>query len=250
MNLGEESEYYLKAFLLREKDLCKATTVFRKIWKLSDDKNLDSLKWKTTAENALQNFKVEELIKILKLSKSNARSKADISINDVSYSVKEVKASPPAIVNHTPRPGFENVCNRIGVPITQLDEMVTEYWTRRIQGVITEDVSNSNPNSPFRHAKNYLKPIINYFVFTGSGAGDSRYPAEKVLELDYKSLPSGIHVLEKDEYFDEVWPNLIFSIRSKGMPSAFSKRNEAASIKKWTRFRDNSHKGSLHIRSG
>ena len=32
--------------------------------------------------------------------------------------------SPPAIVNHTARPGYENVCNEVGVSIKELDIII------------------------------------------------------------------------------------------------------------------------------
>jgi len=248
VNVGEESEYFLKSYLLKQRDLGMKNTIFGKINELSDDGNLGNLKWDTKAEAALTNFCIEDLIAILKISKSGTKSKADVSINGTRFSIKEVGASPPAIVNHTPRPGFENVCNRLKISIQKLDDVVLEYWNLRTSGTIKEDTCVSDKNCPFTTHKEYLRPIIEYFVFTGSGSDNSKYPADKVLEIDYKNLPREMKIVEKDQYFDVVWQNLVFSLRSKGMPPNYPNVNNRNSIDRWTRFFDGQNKGSLHVR--
>lgn len=234
--------------MLRQRDLGKEDTIFGRINEISDDGNLESLKWDAMAEDDLANFRIENLIKTLNISKSGMKSKADISINGVLYSIKEIGASPPAIINHTPRPGFENVCKIIGTPIQGLDDIVSVYWDLRTKGTIKEDTCTSDKNCPFTKHRDYLKPIIEYFVFTGTGSGGSRYPADKVLEIDYKDLPDKIRVIKKDEYFDDVWPNLVFSIRNKGMPPNYPNIENSESVSIWTRPFDGKDKGSLHVR--
>jgi len=248
VNAGEESEYYLKSYMLRQRDLGKKDTIFGRINELSDDGNLESLKWDVMAEDDLANFRIENLITILRISKSGVKSKADISINGVRYSIKEVGASPPAIINHTPRPGFENVCKNLNVSIQELDDIVREYWDLRTKVTIKEDTCVSDTNCPFTQHKRYLRPIIEYFVFTGTGTGDSKYLADKILEIDYKSLPVEMKIVEKEQYFDDVWQRLVFSLRSKGMPPNYPKTKNSNSISKWTRFFDGKNKGSLHVR--
>ena len=73
------------------------------------------------------------------IEKARTSSKADISVNGISYSLKEINGSPPAIVNHTPRHGFENVCSTIGVSIDELDKIIEEYWDLRLSGQIKQD---------------------------------------------------------------------------------------------------------------
>jgi len=248
VNTGEESEYFLKSYILRQRDLGKKDTIFGKINELSDDRNLKNLKWKSQAEADLLNFRIENLIKTLNISKSGMKSKADISINGIRYSIKEVGAGPPAIINHTPRPGFENVCKIIGTPIQELDYIVSEYWDLRIKGTIKQDTCTSDMNCPFTKHRDYLKPIIEYFVFTGSGKYNSKYPADKVLEIDYKNLPNKMSSVGKEQYFDDVWSNLVFSIRSKGMPPKYPNVNNKNSISKWTRNFNGKYKGALHVR--
>jgi len=55
-------------------------------------------------------------------------------------------------------------------------------------------------------------------------------------------------VIGKEQYFDEVWLNLVFSIRSKGMPPKYPNVENSDSISVWTRHFDEKDKGSLHIR--
>jgi len=248
VNAGEKSENYLKAFLLREKAQGKKNTIFKKIKELSDDANLGNLTWKNKAEPYLANYDIPKLIEILGISKAKGTSKADISINGVRYSVKEIKWSPPAIVNHTSRPGFENVCKRVKTSILQLDKIIDEYWRLRKLGTIKEDTRTKDSNCPFSDYKNYLKPIIEYFIFIGTGRGDSKHLADKVLEIDYKSLPGKMRILERDQYFDVVWPKLRFSVRSKGMIPSYPDCKNSVSIKRWTMKRDGTYKGTLHIR--
>ena len=248
MNIGEASERYLKAFLLKARDKNIENTVFGKIKEISDDANLSELKWKPEAEQYLQSFDVQQLVNILCIGKAKTSSKADLSVNGIQYTLKEINGSPPAIVNHTPRPGFETACNHVGVSIKKLDDIILKYWELRKKGTIKEDTKISDPNCPFRPYKDYLKPIIEYFLFTGTGRGTSNFPADKVLEINYKCLPSEMRIFEKDDYFDDVWNKLQISIRSKGMPPNYPDCKHSDSISKWTHIAEGKHKGSLHIR--
>ena len=126
MNEGEISEYILKAFLLREKDEGREDTIFGKITELSDDGELENATWQKKPESSLKKFDYHKIEKILGIGKSKTGTKADVSVNNVRYSVKEMNSAPPAIVNHTPRNGFENVCERIGAQIDTLDSIIDE----------------------------------------------------------------------------------------------------------------------------
>jgi hypothetical protein len=172
----------------------------------------------------------------------------DISINKTRYSMKDTGGSPPAIVNHTARPGFQEACRHAGVLIKELDIIIAKYWKLREKKIITEDVKNSDDTCPFLSHKAYMKKIIEYFIFTGTGSGKSIHPADKVLELNYKELPSSLRVYNKAKYYDKIWSRLIFSVRSKGIPKTYPDCKNAASINQWTRKRDKRYKGSLHIR--
>ena len=252
MNVGEISEFCFKAYMLRQRDENREDTVFGKIHELSDDANLADLEWKPSLKQSLDDNDWKTLSDELVVGKSKTSSKMDISINKTRYSMKDVGGSPPAIVNHTPRPGYENVCSEVGVSIKELDIIIEEYWKLREKKIITEDVKNSYDTCPFLSHKAYMKKIIEYFIFDGTGgrgkAKFSRFPADKVLELNYKELPSSLRVYDKAKYYDKMWSRLIFSVRSKGMPPKYPVCKNAASVDQWTRKRDGRYKGSLHIR--
>jgi len=255
MNVGEESEYYFKAYLLKQKKEKLSDTIFGKIHQLSDDGNLVELEWKNEAELFLEKFKIQKLIDTLGIKKSKSNSKADIKINQISYSLKEISAGKPAIVNHTPRHGFEYACAHIGSSIVTLDKIIELYWELRLNGTITEDTKISHVDCPFRLYRDYLKPIIEYFLFTGTGSKISNFPAMKILEINnYKKLPDKIKIIERDDYFDQVWNKLVFSVRSKGMPNKYTEADDITydkkhgSIAKWTKEIDGKYKGALHIR--
>ncbi len=252
MNVGEISEFCFKAYMLRQRDEHRKDTVFGKIHELSDDANLADLEWKPSLKQSLDDNDWKTLSDELGISKSNPSAKMDISINKTRYSMKDVGGSPPAIVNHTPRPGYENVCNEVGVSIKELDIIIAEYWNLREEKIIMEDVKNSDGKCPFLSYKKYMKKIIEYFIFDGTGgrgkAKFSRFPADKVLELNYKELPSSLRVYNKAKYYDKIWSLLRFSVRSKGMSPKYPVCKNAASIRKWTKKRDGKYKGALHIR--
>ena len=164
VNKGEESELYLKSFLLREKTQSRKDTIFGKIMQLSDNGNLSELVWDEDADKYLENKNVGKLKSILGIRKSGTNSKTDVTINNTNYSVKEIDSQPPAIINHTTREKFERVCEKLNdYSIDQMDEIISEYWGLRLSNG-TEDVHNDK-NSPFFKHKNYFKPIINYFLF-------------------------------------------------------------------------------------
>ena len=248
MNVGEISEFCFKAYMLRQRDENREDTVFGKINELSDDANLADLEWKPSLKQSLDDNDWETLRDELGIGKSRSKAKMDISINKIRYSMKDVGGKPYAIVNHTHRSGYENVCNDVGVSIKELDIIIAEYWKLRGEKIITEDVKNSDDACPFLSHKAYMKKIIEYFIFTGTGVGKSDYQADKVLELNYKELPSSLRVYDKAKYYDKIWSLLRFSMRSKGISKNYPDCKNVASIRKWTKKRDGKYKGALHIR--
>ena len=254
MNKGEKAEIFLKAMLLRLKDSNETHPILGKIIHLSDDTNLASLQWKSECQKFFDSKEFEKLQKYLGLKKSSNQSKADVTINGINYSIK-LQDERPSIINHTTRPGFERICNFLGIKIDTLDKIITEYWKKRSDGIITEDIGNNDRRSPFLSHKEYLKPIINYFVFDGTGSRDSNYVAKKVLVIDYKSMQNGIRIIDKNQYFDDVWPNLVFSLRGggkskRGMPKDYPNCKNSASIGMWTNNTSDGYKGALSVRVG
>lgn len=190
------------------------------------------------------------------VGKAPALSKADIYINDIGYSLKSNRSAPPALVNHTTRPGFENVLFKVGSDITKLDEIIDNYWRLRKAKTIAEDVKNTNQNSPFKEHIEYFRPILNYFFFTGTGSSDSKFPAEKTINIVNPIDANSWRIYDETNALDLYWDKLIFSLRAKkGMPAGYPDNMSAKakltkdSVDRWTEFIDSDYRGALHIRA-
>lgn len=196
----------------------------------------------------LSNIQIESLAKKVNAFKAPAGSKADVYLNGHGISVKSHRGAPPAFLNHTHRAGLLRVCERIGENINGLDEIIQDYWTKRMEGIIGEDIKNSDPNSPFREHLAYLKPIMNYFIFRGTAQKESLYPADYVLDFT-NPLQESEWRFSKDEYLDDNWEYIIFSVRSKGIPGSYPNGKDAKEIEPWVEVADGQFKGSLHGRA-
>lgn len=198
----------------------------------------------------LTNDELRELSKHCNIGKAPSDMKSDIYINGTGISVKSFSSSPPAIVNHTKRPGFEQACKCTNTSISTLDSIINDYWQKRQAGLISQDISNTNQICPFYKHKKYMKPLINYFMFQGTGRGISKAPAEYIIDFINPLDVSSYRLLTKENAVDLLWSDLVFSIREKGMPNIDNSNNNPsmASIIKWTRYYDEKYKGALHIR--
>lgn len=192
-----------------------------------------------------------------RILKAPTFAKRDIIVNQEGYSLKSTRAARPAIVNHTTREKWVRVCEKIGVHIDMLDIMVSEYWQLREQYRIGEDVATNNNLCPFGNTQErrlYLKDLINYFLFDGTGSKDSPYPADYILEFTDPLDPTVWKILDRNSAFDFMWPKIVFSIRSKkGMPPDYPRMSDVrkkALIKPWVRYIDEDYRGALHIRAG
>jgi hypothetical protein len=190
------------------------------------------------------------------ISKAPTKAKRDVLINGKGYSLKSTRAARTAIVNHTTREKWIRVCDVLDLKMDMLDEMVSEYWELRIGGKIAEDINTTSTYCPFGNnpqRKKYLKTLINYFLFDGSGSKESHYPAEYVLKFTNPSDPSTWKIFDRQSAFDAMWPEMVFSMRSeKGMPRNYPNISDAkkkAMIEPWAKYVDGGYRGSLHIRT-
>lgn len=213
------------------------------------------------------NFNIDDLLNMndtdlldfsnyLGIKKSPGGAKADAYINGDGYSLKSNNSAPPALVNHTTRPGFERVANIVNVDISILDRIIDNYWTLRKSGNIKEDILNSNPLSPFYNYKEELRPVLNYFLFKGSGSKLSKYQADYILSVVNPLDVNTWKIYDESNALDIIWDKLIFSLRaSKGMPSGYPDNLSIkmqplkTSIDKWTELSSNKYRGALHIRA-
>jgi len=243
-NTGEKNEILLKAYLMRamvkNSILNKAPYDLKEIKSLRFGPNTFYPIWKDDHEMSLRDKDTDYLVNIFPKTKSSY--KADLEINNIAYSVKTNEGAFPAIINHTNRKGFLKVCERLKISIELLDSMVEKYWFLRENNVIKEDVKTTDVNFPFGQ-REYLKPILKYFLFMGTGKQYSEFPADKLLEFLDPYDPSTYTIYEQESIIDEIWDDLVFSIRAKGMP-----KKPDREIMPWVRCVDGKYKGSLHVR--
>jgi hypothetical protein len=119
--------------------------------------------------------------------------------------------------------------------------------------LISEDVANANPRSPFARAKEILAPVIKYFLFVGSGSRVSPFPADFILDYANPQNAATWKLHDPSNAVDFLWPNMVFSVRAKkGMPPNYDpslyRGKNAASIRLWVRHIDGDFRGALHIR--
>ena len=262
MNIGERNEYFVKFLLVNARDQHISVPGIGAIQSVGFAGNEYEGLPNGYTITSLENFTDEEiyhLAGLMRITKAPHLAKADVFINGVGYSIKSLQTAPPALINHTPRHGFEFAIEHLGenhrhtICITDLDEIIAEYWQLRDAGVIMEDVKNTNAQSPFRNHFHTLAPILQYFLFTGSGSKVSDYQAEYILDIVEPFDMNTWHIYrQNEELLEYLWQYLVFSVRSKGMPSNYNGEHPTSardrSIAIWTHYRDNSYKGSLHVR--
>ena len=256
MNAGERDEIIFKLLLTQLRDnnsflfgekIQSVGFLDKEYGSLETGFNISSLKCYSDDD-------LQRIADSVGMTKAPSGAKSDVYINGIGVSLKSLSAAPAALVNHTARPGFQFACNYTNTPIDTLDEIIDEYWELRENGIITEDTRISDQTCPFSNYKNYLKPILEYFLFTGTGSKISSTKASYLIEF---SDPCNINTCKKltpSDAFDAVWPKLIFSLRAKkGMPSNYNPNTytgkNASSIAKWVRYHSGNYRGALHIRT-
>ncbi len=257
MNSGERDELLaqLKLIELRDDKHSLPLAIIGKIEKVAFPNNFKSLTIPLITIEQYSNSELEVYAQSLGIKKAGSRLKADTNVNGNNISIKSNKKAPPALVNHTPRPGFEFAGLQSGGDINKLDKLITKYWNLRKAGTIAEDIKNSSSNSPFSNHKDVLKPFLNYFIFDGTGSSISKEPAKYLLSFTNPLDTGSWNIYDKSNALDIYWDKLVFSLRAKkGMPNNYpnvSKKllPKLPSIKKWTEFIDNDYRGALHIRS-
>jgi hypothetical protein len=257
MNIGERNELLIKLKLVQIRDGNRGPAgPFTLIESVGFDQNEYDPLPNDFDINLVAGYTDQRLTNIASfvgIEKAPGRSKADVYVNNEGYSVKSLASAPPALVNHTARTGFETACKHMNIDITKLDRLVAEYWRLRLSGRITEDVKNSDLNSPFGGARDIMFPILQYFLFIGTGAGPSNYPADFIIEYDNPLDPSSWIILDKKNTIEHLWDKLIFSLRAKkGMPNNYPNNYDKTnnkSIAIWTNYTSDEYRGALHIRA-
>lgn len=197
----------------------------------------------------------EEIEDMAQLSKAKGDFKADCIIEMKKtktvycISIKSKNGANPAILNHTPRSAkVFSVGGNLYDCLDALDTIIEGYIDKRTKALIGEDVSITTLDLP-TSIKTKFMDVLSYFIFEGSGKGDSKCKANAILTYNHETITFNecITLEQKKEYIEAIYDNIILSLRDKGMPKVLV--NEC---KKWL-FYDNKnvpvkYKGSLHIR--
>lgn len=255
MNKGERAELLAKIYLIYLRDNNLRIPRIGQITSVG----FGDIEYESLNNNSLSiiksydNYTLKSYGESLGITKAPSLAKADVYINHIGYSLKFSGSALPALINHTHRSLILKVCERINLSITSLDNAINQYWNLRLNREIGEDIKVSAINSPFRDplVKEDLKELLAYFLFTGTGKGNSPYPANYLIEFSEYFNISTWNILDPDKALQSYIDDLVISIRSKGMPTKYSptsniERDEEISI--WTRHIDGKYKGCLHVR--
>ena len=170
-------------------------------------------------------------------------------------SIKAAGCAPPAILNHTNRAAkvFQGGALSHHLPI--LDKLILKMNKLREQGLVKEDIPIHK--IPFENIeeRECLEEILEYFVFDGTGRGQSACKANSVLFVNrnlssWKFTPCFTKKQRKN-YIKKIWSKLILSVRSKGLLPKKSKKYYLC--QPWVaafpgRYGVLKSKGALHIR--
>ena len=209
---------------------------------------IDPTSWEGLSDDDLKSLAARAGVE-----KAGPKEKADVIVNGIGISLKSSAKSPPAIVNHTSRPGWEKICERVGARIEDIDPLIDHYWELRLRRDISEDVPNHSPHSPFRGAFDVLAPVLSYFLLKGNPTAPSTSPAERVLDSPNPMDPSTWSLHTPEEVIRSMWDGLVFSVRAKkGMPKGFpvgpADAVKRTSIARWSRQQGGHFYGALHVR--
>ncbi len=194
----------------------------------------------------------DEIVDITKLTeKASSYWKADCKIKMrktgkiycASIKTKEI----PALLNHTPRSG--KVFQEGGTLhdyIEDLDKIAEEYIDKRNAGKSQDMNIDEFECLKDQLLKERFMDVLAYFVFDGTGRGDSKCKANAMITR-YKNgkitFTKCDNINEKRSYIVSIYNRLNISFRNKGMPKCISD-----DCKAWIFNDNNTPKGSLHVR--
>jgi len=251
MNKGEKNELLLKVYLCYLKKKNDKNSPFGLIKSLGfDEDSYNEFNDEIDFDSLDEEENLKQTSKDLGIDKSSPINKADIHVNGVGYSIKYMSAAPPSIINHTTRKGFLRIANQLKIDISDLDELMNKYWDLRTSNQIAEDCGNNNSLSPFKDHKEILRPYLEYFCFTGTGASDSKNPAESVIKFSKYNDTSTWKIYSKAETIDEIWEGLYFCMRDigKGGVKDYENSPDKEVLEPWTRYSTNKYRGALSVR--
>jgi hypothetical protein len=181
MDPMEKNEYLLKLMLVLVRDRkamqgrIRSVGYFREFGALPDDMGVYTL-------SRLNDDEIVSLAESVGIGKRPANAKSDIYLNDLGYSFQFSAAAPLVLLPGVAREELHSVCRRVNVPVQRFDERIEEFWKLRMNAGIGEEVRISELPPQFQDLQEWLYPVLEFFLFTGTEKGESPFPADYVFE--------------------------------------------------------------------
>jgi len=167
-------------------------------------------------------------------------------------SIKSKSCGNPSILNHTPRSAFVFQHGCLNKDLKNIDKFIKKINKMRKKEIVGEDIKLENLILS-KNIKKSLKNVLKYFIFEGTGRGNSKINSNSILiydndDIDNIKFYDCITNDNKNKYIDTIFNNCIISLRDKGMS-----KNNLELCKPWI-YKDIKKdgsiklKGSLHIR--
>jgi len=167
-------------------------------------------------------------------------------------SIKSKNGAYPTILNHTPRTANVFINGYLSKNVPSLDTLLNEYIDKRKTKYIGEDISLCKLEcvKDNLQIKECLKEVISYFIFDGSGKGDSKCKSNSLLFYKNNTIKfiKCCNLEEKKKYVETILNNCIISLRDKGMPKKIKAENKPWIFNDYKTDGSIKYKGSLHIR--
>jgi len=177
-----------------------------------------------------EKVEIANLEDIYKVSTQDAGKKADIYVNGIGVSVKQIGGSFP--FNRLQRANLYDIYNLLGFSdieqiISKLDQEVYKFHNNKL-------MRRNRPWEDFFQL-NYFKELVEYLMLKGSpNKGLSTSPASLILEAPYDGITiNNTSVYTFDEYFNEYLNKFKIAIRRQWIGQASnSEHNRAVSLSK------------------
>lgn len=200
--------------------------------------------------NAIYSF--SDIKKASGLYKADIRIKLNKTNTIYNASIKSKNGANPAILNHTPRTG-KVFCEGglLNCKLNKIDNVISEYIEKRKSKKYGEDILLINLEClENTEIKNAFYDILCYFIFEGTGKGDSKVKANSIIYYQNNNILFKRYTSdeEKIKYIDSIINNCVISLRDKGMPKKISDFCKPWIFEDIKENGEIKYKGSLHIR--
>jgi hypothetical protein len=247
-NRGEIDEKFTKEYIYELNDSMQ----YEKLVSIFGDEAREGVSVINFETNEVYTNVADAREKSKSVYKADVRLKMNLTGNVYNPSIKSKSGSHPAILNHTPRTGkvFNTTSGILKEQMASLDRLMTEYINKRKANIFKEDVSLTRLEClEDIQLRNDIIKVLSYFVFEGTGKGDSIIKADSLLYVKKEDItfircdtPES-----KYAYVNSIIEKCVISLRTKGMPKQL---NEISRL--WL-YEDKSgttvkYKGCFHVR--